>query len=132
MFSKKKKVKVAIFDKDLRAEIGKYEISSKGNQIRITRGGKKNFNPTFNETSYLNMPKRFGGYEPLYIVRRNAKACIDFAVKQPEITGADPDQVIEVAQAEIIKNFGKEDKTQPWWSYVLIGLQCLIILILIQ
>ena len=130
MKKKQKKVKVAIFDRDLRVETKKYKISSSGSKISIRRGGKRNFNPSFTETSYLEMPKGFGRRERVYFVRSNSSKCVDFATG--EVSGPDPVQVSEAVEADLIKNFGKEDKTVPWYNYVTMGLLFLIILILIQ
>jgi len=132
MFTRTKKVKVAVFGRNLQAELGKYEVSSREDKIKIIKGGKRNFNPSFNETSYLEMPKRFGGREKVYFVRSGAKACIDFKTANPEILLPDSEQVIEAAEAELIRNFGKDDKNTPWYVYVLMGMLCLVLLILLQ
>ncbi len=114
------KVRVAIFDGNLRAEIKKYELTDDGNQIRILKGGKKHFYPDFNESSYLDIKKRRllgGGYTRIYFVRRNASKCVDF--KTESVGSVDPKQVIDAASSELIKNFGKEEKGVPWYIWVL-------------
>lgn len=132
MFNRTKKVKVVIFGRHLQVEVGKYELSSKESKIKIRTGGKRNFNPSFNETSHLVYPKLFGRSERVYFVRNGAEACIDFKSKHPEIKGPDQQQVVEAAEAEIIRNFGKESKDTPWYVYVMLGMLALIIVILIQ
>ena len=131
MFNRTKKVKVVIFGRHLEADIGKYELSSKESKIKIRTGGKRNFNPSFTETSHLMMPK-FIGRERVYFVRNGADACIDFKTEQPEIEGSSQDQIIEAAEAEIIRNFGKESKDTPFYVYIMLGLLALIIVILMQ
>ena len=132
MFKRTKKVKVAVFGRDLVVHVGKYEVSSKASKIKIRTGGKRNFNPSFTETSHLMMPKGFGRKERVYFVRNGATACIDFKTKDPEIKGADQSQVVEAAEAELIRNFGKEAKDTPWFAYVTMALQFIIIVILLQ
>ena len=132
MFKRTKKVKTAVFGRNLVADVRQYEVSSKDSKIKIRKGGKRNFNPSFTETSHLMMPKGFGRREPVYFVRNGATACIDFKTEDPEIKGADQSQVIEAAEAEIIRNFGKESKDTPWYVYVMLGMLFLNLLILIQ
>ncbi|GAG99416.1 unnamed protein product, partial [marine sediment metagenome] len=99
MFKRTKKVKVVVFGRDLVGHVKKYEISSKESKIKIRTGGKRNFNPSFNETSHLMLPKGFRRKEPVYFVRNGADACIDFKTEQPEIEGPSQDQIIEAAEA---------------------------------
>ena len=129
MFNKERKVRVVIFDKDLRAELGKYPVSTKGNKISIRRGGKRNFNPSFNETSHLVLNVGFGRKEPVYFVRNGAGECIDFSSPNPEIPIPDMQQVIEAAQAEIIKNLGKEKEKTPFALYLIVLLQVLMLVL---
>lgn len=129
MFSKERKVKVIVFDKDLRGETGKYPISSKGSMISIRRGGKRNFNPSFTETSHLDIPKALGRRERVYFVRSNASKCVDF--KTLEVPGPDPKQIEEATKSSLIRNFGKEDKGVPWYAYVIMALQFLVVVLLV-
>lgn len=132
MFKRTKKVKVVIFGRNLQTEVGKYEVSSKASKIKIRKGGKRNFNPSFTETSHLMMPLPFGRKEQVYFVRNGSTECVDFKTKDPEIKGADQSQVLEAAEAEIIRNFGKESKDTPWYVYVMLGMLALILVILMQ
>ena len=122
-----KKVKLAIFDKDLKARtVGTFPVSKDGSRISIRRGGKRNFNPTFDNESYIDFPKRFGGWNRIYFVRNGAKACVNF--KTGAVGGPDPDLVIEAAQSEILRNIGKDKEETPIIIYLILGAILLIAL----
>ena len=114
-----KKVKLAIFDKDLKARtVGSFPITKDGSRISVRKGGKRNFNPTFDNESYIDFPKRFGGWKRIYFVSNGAKACVNFATEL--VPGPDPDLVIEAAESTILQNIGKDKEETPLIQYIML------------
>lgn len=127
------KVKVAIFDRNLRAEIRKYELTDDGSKIRILKGGKAHFYPEFNESSYLDIKRpRFlgGGYNRIYFVRRHASKCVDF--KTEETGGIDPKQILDATSNELVKNFGKDTNAMNWYHWAVLIFSFLSFLLLLS
>ena len=51
-----KKVKLAIFDKDLKARtVKEYPISDNGEQIKVVSGGEGHFMPKFDNDSFIEL-----------------------------------------------------------------------------
>ena len=128
------KVKVAVFDKDQKVrKLQMCEITKDGSKIKINKGGKKHFYPSFDRSSFLNWPKPFylgGGYEPIYIVRNHADACVNFETqKVPDVS---LEQIEEAAQNEILRGIGTEEKETPFAQYFSIFLQIIIIVLLMS
>ena len=122
-----KKVKLAIFDKDLKARtVGIFPVSKDGSRISVRRGGKRNFNPTFDNESYIDFPKRFGGWKRIYFVSNGAKACVNFSTET--VSGPDPDLVIEAAESAILQNIGKDQEETPLISWLTLGAVILLAL----
>lgn len=122
-----KKVELAIFDKDLKVRtLGKFPVSQDGTKISVKRGGKGNFNPTFDNESFIEFPKRFGGWKRIYLVRKGAKACVNFQTE--EVKGPDPALVIEAAESEILRNIGKDKEETPFILYLILGAVILLAL----
>jgi len=133
------KVNVAVFGADLQINpVKQYEVDESGSKIRINpKGGKGHFMPAFTNTSYLDFPafKKFfffgkRNYKRIYFVRKMASSCIDFFtsfVPLPDIK-----QVMNAAESEIVKNFGKEETGTPWYVYIILGLLVLNLIILVQ
>lgn len=123
-----KKVEVAVFDKDLRVRtLGKFPISQDGTKISVKKGGKGNFAPTFDNESFIELPKRFfGGWRRIYFVRKGAKSCVNFQTE--EVDGPDPELVIEAAESEILRGIGKEKEETPLILYLILGALLLIAL----
>ena len=121
MKSMVEKVRVAVFDANLKAQIKKYEISESGSQISIkSGGGKAHFMPSFNNSSYLDIKKPWflgGGHNRIFFVRKMASACVDF--QTPHVPMPDPKQLEEATESGLVKNFGKEDKDIPWYIWIL-------------
>ncbi len=122
-----KKVKVAIFDQDLKIrQFGNFPLTSDGSKINIKSGGKGHFNPSFSNTSYLEFPYRSLftlfrlQYSRVYIVRNNANKCINFDTE--EVPAPDPEEVMKAAGAKILENMGRETKETPLISYIILGL----------
>lgn len=121
-----KKVKLAIFDKDLKARTyASFPLSKDGSRISVRRGGKRNFNPTFDQESYIELPVRSifppfsTKWNRIYFVRNGAKACVNF--KTETILEPDPELVMQAAEAEILKGIGKDKQDTPIILYLILG-----------
>lgn len=128
-----KKVKLAIFDTDLKARtVGKYPISDSGNKIKVKSGGEGHFMPTFDVESYIEFPKRSFpllwriSWDRVYFVRKGAKHCVNFGVDPPKVEGPDPELVLEAAGTEMLKNLGKEKSETSMIQYVTLALLIII------
>ena len=128
-----KKLKFAIFDKDLKArDFGKYPVSQDGSKISIRRGGKRNFNPTFDNESFIEFPRRSlmppfkTVWDRIYFVRNGAKKCVNF--KTEEVLEPDPEIVIEAAKNTILQQIGSEKKETPLTTYIMLGILIIIAL----
>jgi len=122
-----KKVELAVFDKDLKVRtLGKFHVSKDGTKIAVKRGGKGNFNPTFDNESFIEFPKRFGGWRRIYLVRKGANACVNF--KTGKVEGPDPELVIEAAGSEILRGIGKEKEETPLITYITLAAIILVAL----
>ena len=128
------KLNVAIFDNNQRCKVGKYEVTSTGSKIDIKQGGKEHFKPYFDSESYLEFPYRALSspwkisYKRMYFVRKLAKKCVNFGLDPIEVPLPDPQQVIDAANSELIKNFGKETKDTPWVLWAILGINLFILL----
>lgn len=128
-----KKVKLAIFDKDLRARtVGKYPVSDGGGQIKVKSGGDGHFMPTFDNDSFIEFPKRAFPmfwkivWDRVYFVRKGSKTCVDFQTETVE--GPDSELVLEAAGSTMLRNLGKEKSETPLISYVSLGILIIILL----
>ena len=118
-----KKLKLAILDGDNRARtVKKYPISASGKQIQVMKGGEAHFMPSFNNDSYIELPKRFlffnTGYERLYIVKKGAKKCVNF--KTQEVSYPDIEQMKESVGATLLNKIGDKKEAFPSWTIYLI------------
>lgn len=89
----KDKVKVLVLDRDLKGRTyKKFEVSEDGSKIRIKSGGKAHFMPTFDNDSFIEIPRRSLippfkiVYDRLYIVRNLAKSCFRFRQRPNDLT----------------------------------------------
>ena len=121
-----KKVKLAIFDKDLRARtVGKFELSDNGEKIKVRPKGKGKFTPTIDNESFIEFPRRSPfppfriHWDKVYFVRRGANACVNF--KTGKVEGPDPEQVMEAARSEILANIGKEKQEIPFILWIILA-----------
>ncbi len=122
-----KKVEIAVFDKDLKVRtLGKFPVSQDGTKISVKKGGKGNFAPTFDNESFIEFPKRFGGWKRIYLVRKGAKSCVNFQTE--DVEGPDPELVIEAAESEILRGIGKEKEETPIIIYLILGAILLVAL----
>jgi len=126
------KVKVLIFDQDLKVRRqGYFPISKNGAQIEIVSGGEGHFMPALEKGSYLEIPKKSllppfrTTYERWYFVRNRAKQCVNF--ETGEVYGIDDDSIIEAANSEIIRNYGRQKQETPFIMYIIILMLLFII-----
>ena len=127
-----KKVKVAVFDKDQKIrKLRKCDISKDGSKIRVSKGGKSHFYPSFDRSSFLEFPKpRYlgGGHERIYFVRNHASECVNFETQV--VPDVDLEEIEKAAENKILQGIGTEEKDTPMLSYAILGI-CFIILIIL-
>ena len=80
-----KKVKLAVYDKDLKARIyKKFPVSDDGTKILVKWAGTENFNPEFDNDSFIEFPKRSLfkpwtlNWQRVYFAPKLAKKCVNF------------------------------------------------------
>ena len=127
-----RKVTVAIFDNDLKATLGKYELSDTGMKIRIKSGGEANWNPSFDNDSFIEIPRgKFEfwkrKYTRIYFVKKKGKKCVNF--KTGIVSGPDPEQLKEAIGAIAFKNLGKDDNQPTWITYATLAISFFVLLI---
>lgn len=122
-----KKVKLAVYDKDLKARIYKnFHVTDDGAKIQVRRGGKANFNPEFDNDSFIEFPKRSLlrpwriGWNRVYFAPNGAKACVNFRTKT--VLEPDPSLVLKAAGTEMLRNLGKEKAETPMLTYIMLGI----------
>lgn len=125
-----RKVKLAIFDIDLRASVKKYPVSDSGDRIKVVKGGEGHFMPKFDNTSFIEFPKKFLflniGYEKVYFARKASKKCVDFNTES--VAGPDPELVKEAAGATMLKDLGKEKQDTSMIQWITLAAVILILL----
>lgn len=125
-----RKVKLVIFDNDLKVSVGKYPISDSGDKIRVKSGGDSHFMPSINPSSYLELPKKFLfftlGYEKVYFARKLAKKCVNFQTSV--VSGPDPEAVKIAAGATMLKDLGKEKQENTMIQWITLAAVILILL----
>ena len=133
-----KKVEVAIFDKDLKARtVGAFPLSKDGTKIKVRTGGKRNFNPSFDHSSYIDFPRRSlippfrTVWKRVYFVRNGASECVNFN-RTPdgftEVPQPDPELVMKAAEASILEGIGKDKQDTPIIQYLTLAAVVLVIL----
>jgi hypothetical protein len=121
-----RKVKLAIFDNDLKATVGKYEISSDGTKIKVISGGEGHFMPSFGNDSFIDLPYRniFSpwkiSYNRIYFVKKKGDKCVNF--QTGEVFNPDPEQLKEAIGATLLGELGKDKTETPiiWYIILLI------------
>ena len=131
-----KKVKVAVFDKDQKIrKLQDCEISKDGSKIRVSKGGKGHFYPSFDRSSFLEWPYRAitsfwkTSYERIYVVRNHASKCVNFETM--EVPDVDLEEIEKAAENSILKGIGSEEKDTPFVQYAILGI-CILILLIIM
>jgi hypothetical protein len=125
-----RKLKLAVFDADMRATVKKYPISESGNQILVKSGGKEHFMPSFDNTSYLEFPRKFLffviGWEKVYFARKLSKKCINF--KTGELEGPSPEFVEEMGAKVMLDRLNKQKQETVWqiWLILLVSIFTLL------
>ncbi len=126
-----RKVTLAIFDNDLKLEIGKYSLSKDGTKIIVKSGGDANWAPSFDNDSFLEFPKarwKGGGYNRIYFVKKKGAKCVNFKADPPTVTGPSEEQLKEAMGSVAFKNLGKEDKEPTLISYLTLAIAFIILL----
>lgn len=125
-----RKVKLATFDIDLRASVNKYPVSDSGDHIKVVKGGEGHFMPKFDNTSFIEFPRKFLfltiGYEKVYFARKASKKCVDFQTET--VSGPDPELVKIAAGATMLKDLGKEKQDTSMIQWVTLAGVIFIIL----
>lgn len=131
-----KKVRVAVFDKDLKCRLFKLRpLTKDGGKIMIAdrhKGGRGIVNPTFDNKSYLELPYRSLippfpiKWQRIYFARNGAKACVNF--ETGTVPGPDQEDVMRAAGTEMLNNIGKEKVETPVLMYIVLALLIIITL----
>lgn len=124
-----RKVTVAVFDKDLRATMKKYPLSTDGTRIEIKSGGAGHFMPAIDNNSFIELPRRKwlgGGYKRIYFVMKWAKKCVDFSTETVE--GPDMKQMLDAVEKCLVDKIGKQKQVTNWLFYLILFLNFIILL----
>ena len=130
-----RKVKLAIFDNDLRVKQGNYELSDDGTKIKVKSGGEAHWMPSFDNDSFIEFPYRSlfslwkTSWRRVYFVKKKGAKCVNFKTDPPTITGPSEEQLKEAIGVIAFKNLGKEDNSPTWISYVTLVISILVLLI---
>ena len=129
----KRKVTLAIFDNDLRAKVGKYPVSDDGTKIRVVSGGENHHMPSFDNDSFIEFPKRLGGWKKVYFVKGKGKKCVDFKGDIPTIFPPDP-EALKRANANLLATKIGQDANQgtPWYIWAILIFSFLSFFLLVQ
>jgi hypothetical protein len=115
-----KKVKVAVFDKDQKVrKLEMCEIGKDGSKLKINKGGKKHWYPSFDRTSFLEWPKPWhkgGGYERIYLVRNHASQCVNFETQT--VPDVDLDEIKKAIGNAGLDKLGNQKQDTPFISWI--------------
>ena len=124
---------MAIFDKDLKARTYKnFSVTEDGQKIQVKSGGKANFNPQFDNESFIELPKRAflrpwkTNWNRVYFASNGADKCVNF--KTEKVPGPDPTLVSKAAGTTLVQNLSKEKETTSVITWVQLGLLIIILL----
>lgn len=126
-----RKVKLAIFDNDLKATVKQYPLSKDGTKIIVVSGGEANWAPSFDNDSFIEFPKprwKGGGYERIYFVKKKGSKCVNYKSDPPTVTGPSEEQLKEAIGAVAFGNLGKEDKESMLISYITLAIVFIVLL----
>ena len=127
-----RKVILAIFDNDLKAKVGKYELSKDGGKIVVKSGGDAHWMPSFDNDSFIEFPFRSPfspwkkSYRRIYFVKKKGTACVNFTTGK--VSGPSEEQLKEAMGSVAFKNLGKEDKETTLISYLTLAIAFIILL----
>ena len=127
-----RKVKLAVYDADLRATVKNYPLSKNGNKIIVNKGGKGNFKPSFDNNSFIEFPVRYPwsfwkiSYQRIYFARSLAKKCVNF--KTEELAGPSPEFVEELGVKVMLDRLNKQKQETVWQIWLILGINVLILL----
>lgn len=128
-----KKVKLAVYDKDLKARIyKKFPVSDDGTKILVKRRETENFNPEFDNDSFIEFPKRSLfkpwalSWQRVYFAPKLAKKCVNFQTKT--VLEPDPSLVLKAARTTMLNNLGREKAETSLLTWIQIGLLVFIAL----
>lgn len=123
------KVKLVVYDANLKGQVGNYEVSDSGDKIKVVSGGEGHFMPSFDNDSYLELPKKFLGrtigYEKVYFAPKRSKACVNF--KAPKAEAPDPEEIDRAIGSLVLEKMGQDKPAfPPILIYVIVAIQILI------
>ncbi len=127
-----RKVKVAIFDNDLKCKVGKYALSKDGTKIIIKSGGEANWAPSFDNDSFIEFPKsrwKGGGYKRIYFVKKKGEKCVNFKSDPATISGPSEEELKRAIGAVAFGNLGKDDNQPTWISYATLAISFIVLLL---
>ena len=128
-----RKVKLAVFDNDLKLVIKKYPLSIDGTKISVVSGGEAHWAPGFDTDSFLEFPKKkWELWKPewtrIYFVKKKGEKCVNF--KTGKVSGPDPEQLKEAVGTTMLGKIGQTKEETPFVLWLLLA--GIVFLILIQ
>jgi hypothetical protein len=127
-----RKVKVALYGRDLRATLKNYPLNSDETRIEIQSGGEGHFMPEIEKENAIKLPYRSLSspwklsYKDVYFAQRWAKKCVDFMT--PQAYGPDPGEVMRAARNKILESKGKQKSETSMITYAILGVLILLAL----
>ena len=121
-----RKVKLAIFDNDLRIEQKEYEVSKDGTKISVVSGGEAHWMPSFDNHSFLEFPYRAISspwkisWRRVYFVKKKGSKCVNFQTDPITVSGPDPEQLKEAVGATLLGKLGIDAPEIPIWIFYII------------
>lgn len=135
MFSRARKVRLLVFDNDLRGTLKKYPVSESGTRIKVKSGGTEHFMPEFGFKNRLEIKKPWyqgGGYLQIYLAKKKAEACIDFTTEQPEIPLPNLEELKDATNNYLGSKLGKDAQKADWQIWAVLFLQFMMIGLLLR
>lgn len=126
------KAKLVIFDGDLKATVKNYPVSESGDRIQVKQGGKIHFMPSFDNSSFLDMPYRSLSspwkisYRRTYFARKLSKKCVDF--QTGILTGPSPEFVKEMATKVMLDKLNKQKQETIWQIWLILAVSIFTLL----
>jgi len=120
----KQKAKLVVFDGDLKATVKNYPVSDSGDRINVKKGGEAHFMPSFDNSSFLDLPYRSLSspwkisYKRTYFARKLSKKCVDFQTEI--IEGPSPEFVKEMAAKVMLDKLNKQKQETVWQIWLIL------------